>query len=159
MCKEVNMSVNNEQFRLLFIDHKFGEMALEDQLSTYNPDAVLMVMAVDDEESLATAAGMLSLMKRTEVLDKLPVILVANKTDLVRSRSIKHSDGKCLARQFNVKYIETSPGKYTIQTWTNQMRHYSSRPSRVVLHLVPVCMYIYRVMIIKKCHNSVRDNR
>ena len=114
MCKEVNMSVNNEQFRLLFIDHKFGEMALEDQLSTYNPDAVLMVMAVDDEESLATAAGMLSLMKRTEVLDKLPVILVANKTDLVRSRSIKHSDGKCLARQFNVKYIETSPGKYTI---------------------------------------------
>ena len=108
------MSVNNEQFRLLFIDHKFGEMALEVQLSTYNPDAVLMVMAVDDEESLATAAGMLSLMKRTEVLDKLPVILVANKTDLVRSRSIKHSDGKCLARQFNVKYIETSPGKYTI---------------------------------------------
>ena len=118
------MSVNNEQFRLLFIDHKFGEMALEDQLSTYNPDAVLMVMAVDDEESLATAAGMLSLMKRTEVLDKLPVILVANKTDLVRSRSIKHSDGKCLARQFNVKYIETSPGKYTICRYIVYIRLY-----------------------------------
>ena len=139
------MSVNNEQFRLLFIDHKFGEMALEDQLSTYNPDAVLMVMAVDDEESLATAAGMLSLMKRTEVLDKLPVILVANKTDLVRSRSIKHSDGKSLARQFNVKYIETSPGKYTIniQTWTNHMKHYSSRLSSPSIGLYQsVCRYI-----------------
>ena len=104
------MSVNNEHSRLLFIDHKQGEMSLETQLTTYSPDAVLMVMAVDDEESLYTAAGMLTALRRAEVLDTLPVILVANKTDLVRSRTIKHSVGKRLARHFNVKYIETSPG-------------------------------------------------
>ena len=59
----------------------------------------------------------------------MQVILVANKADLVRNRQVKAagwlfyrimdktckyllSAGKSLAQKFNIKYIETSPGKY-----------------------------------------------
>ena len=38
------------------------------------------------------------------------VILVANKTDLVRNRAVKAVDGRDLAVKYNIKYIETSPG-------------------------------------------------
>ena len=37
-------------------------------------------------------------------------ILVANKTDLVKSRAIKPLEGKQVAIHYNIKYIETSPG-------------------------------------------------
>ena len=44
-------------------------------------------------------------------LEDRAVILVANKTDLVRNREVKTSMGKELALKYRVKYIETSPGK------------------------------------------------
>ena len=81
--------MNNEETRLLFIDHKYGEMSLESQLHVYDPDAVLVVMAVDNRESLFTAEMMLSYLTKSEFMKTKPVILVANKSDLVRSREIK----------------------------------------------------------------------
>lgn len=86
----MNVAVNNEESRLLFIDHRYGEMSLERQLHVYDPDAVLVVMAVDNRESLFTAEMMLSYLTKMEVINNKPVILVANKSDLVRSREIKH---------------------------------------------------------------------
>ena len=94
MCKEVNLAVNNEETRLMFIDHKHGEMSVESQLVTYNPDAVIVVMAVDDTDSMLSAELLLSYLTRLGIMETKPVILVANKSDLVRNRTIKHS-GKC----------------------------------------------------------------
>ena len=90
MCKEVNVAVNNDETRLMFIDHKYGEMSLDTQLHVYDPGAVLVVMAVDDKESLVTAEMMLSYLTNTGICNTKPVILVANKSDLVRSREIRH---------------------------------------------------------------------
>ena len=54
VCKEVSVSIDGEETRLIFVDHQHGEMSVENQLSTYNPDAFLIVFAVDDEASLVT---------------------------------------------------------------------------------------------------------
>ena len=40
-----------------------------------------------------------------------PIILVANKADMVRSRKVKASLGKELATLYGIKYIETSSGQ------------------------------------------------
>ena len=40
-----------------------------------------------------------------------PIILVANKADMVRSRKVKASIGKELATLYSIKYIETSSGQ------------------------------------------------
>ena len=45
-------------------------------------------------------------------LEKNPIILVANKADMVRNRKVKSSLGKELATANNIKYIETSSGKF-----------------------------------------------
>ena len=96
VCKEVNMAVNKEEARLVFIDHKHGEISLQSQLALYSPDAFLVVMAVDDRSTLCHAELLLSELSSRDLLHTKPVILVANKTDLVRNRVIKQN-GQYLA--------------------------------------------------------------
>jgi len=83
---------------------------VENQVGTYCPNGYMIVFAVDDEDSLDEAEKTLSYLKKEEILQHQAVILVANKTDLVRSRLISTSNGKSLAMKYGVKYIETSPG-------------------------------------------------
>ena len=90
------MAVNKEETRIVFIDHKHGEISLESQLALYSPDGFLVVMAVDDRSTLDQAELILSHLSSRDLLHTKPVILVANKTDLVRSRVIKQS-GQYLA--------------------------------------------------------------
>ena len=79
-------------------------------LQTYSPHAYLVVMAVDELESLELAEHILVYLNHAGITEQNPVILVANKADLVRNRDIKTRVGKQLAVKYNVKYIETSPG-------------------------------------------------
>ena len=105
------MSVNGSESRIVFIDHEHGAMELENVIMTYSPHAFLVVLAVDDLSSLDTADSLLQGLKNSAVLHEKAVILVANKTDLVRNREVKSAMGKELAVKYNVKYIETSPGE------------------------------------------------
>ena len=63
-------------------------LQVENQVSTYDPHGYMVVYAVDDEESLATAERVLNYLKNMEIVHGHAVILVANKTDLVRSRVV-----------------------------------------------------------------------
>ena len=87
MSKEVSVSVDGAETRLIFVDHQDGDMSLENQLSTYCPDGFLVVFAVDDESSLTQAENILNELKLE--LGHKPCILVANKTDLVRNRIVR----------------------------------------------------------------------
>ena len=113
VCKEVSVAVNDEESRIVFIDHRHGEMSVrkcriptylkwsllyclqllkvENQLFTYSPDAILVLMAVDDKSTKDQAEMTLGYLRMTGVMEASPVILVANKTDLVRSRVVKMS--------------------------------------------------------------------
>ena len=64
---------------------------MENQVGTYCPNGYMIVFAVDDEDSLDEAEKTLSYLKKEEILQHQAVILVANKTDLVRSRLISTS--------------------------------------------------------------------
>ena len=95
------MTVNKEEARIVFIDHKHGEISLQSQLALYSPDAFLVVMAVDDRSTLCQAELLLSQLSSRDLLHTKPVILVANKTDLVRNRVIKQS-GQYLALSLKI---------------------------------------------------------
>ena len=45
-----------------------------------------------------------------ENYDKMAIILVANKTDMVRSRKVSTKDIREIAMRHKVKYAETSSG-------------------------------------------------
>ena len=80
-------------------------------IQTYSPHALLVVMAVDDISSLELAEELLAYLSQVINMEEKAVILVANKTDLVRNREVKTVAGKELAIKYNIKYIETSPGR------------------------------------------------
>lgn len=108
VCKEVSVNIDGLETRIVFVDHQHGEISVENQLSTYSPDAFLIVFAVDDHSSLEQAERILVYIRAE--LETKPCILVANKTDLVRNRVVRTSAGKQVAQRHNIKYIETSPG-------------------------------------------------
>lgn len=80
--KEVVVAVNGLESKVVFIDHQHGAMKLENLVMTYDPHAFLVVLAVDDTSSLATAERLLAGLVSSSSLAGRATILVANKTDL-----------------------------------------------------------------------------
>ena len=62
------------------------------------------------QSSAELAEHILLYLGHAGLIQDCAVILVANKTDLVRSREVKTASGKRIATKYHVKYIETSPG-------------------------------------------------
>ena len=85
-----------------------GDATCCDLLSSCNPSVVVVVLAVDDRQSLEVAGAVLAMLRREGRLVNKVGMLVANKTDLVRSRVVKEEEGKILADRYNVIYMETS---------------------------------------------------
>ncbi|KAA3676273.1 uncharacterized protein DEA37_0002961 [Paragonimus westermani] len=69
----------------------------------------LLVYAVDDQRSYDYISKVLKmLIKDSETLDSKVFIVVANKSDLVRSRMVSSERGKRLAHTYGCKYFEIS---------------------------------------------------
>ncbi|KAG8300694.1 hypothetical protein J6590_070722 [Homalodisca vitripennis] len=83
----------------------------EDCLSTYSsPHAFCVVYSTSDRSSFQQAEQSLQFLWKTDAIRSKAVILVANKTDLVRSRVVSTQDGKLMATAYDCKFIETSVG-------------------------------------------------
>ncbi|KAK3590300.1 hypothetical protein CHS0354_014270 [Potamilus streckersoni] len=70
-------------------------------------DAYLIVYAVDDRKSFEEAVDLLYHLRK-ELYFHDSIILVGNKTDLVRSRCITKEEGKEIAKTYGCKFKETS---------------------------------------------------
>ncbi|XP_015793013.1 GTP-binding protein REM 1-like [Tetranychus urticae] len=77
-------------------------------LNFYQPDAYIVVYGVNSRESFEGAKKIIDEIFKWDDVDTKPIILVANKTDLVRSRIVSKQEGRQLAMMNNCKYIETS---------------------------------------------------
>ena len=66
----------------------FPSPKVENALSTYMPDAMVIVYSVVSVESLHVAEEILQYLWRTGSSNDKAVILVGNKTDLVRTRNV-----------------------------------------------------------------------
>ena len=69
--------------------------------------AIVLLFSVVDKKSFGNAQKWLSQIKE-EVNEKVPIILVGNKIDLVDEREIPDYEGKELADEFNINYFECS---------------------------------------------------
>ena len=61
---------------------------MENALATYVPDALIIIYSVVDPDSLNSAEEMLQYLWRTGSATTKAVILVGNKSDLVRTRAV-----------------------------------------------------------------------
>ncbi|XP_053309297.1 GTP-binding protein REM 1 isoform X2 [Spea bombifrons] len=70
--------------------------------------AYIIVYSVTDRSSFESASELRIQLRRTRQAENIPIILVGNKTDLVRSREVSVEEGRACAVVFDCKFIETS---------------------------------------------------
>lgn len=71
-------------------------------------DGFLMVYSVTDLHSYENISNFYTQILRVKDRDAYPMLLVANKIDLVRQRRVTEEQGRLLAAKLRVPYIETS---------------------------------------------------
>jgi GTPase SAR1 family protein len=71
-------------------------------------DAFLIVYSISDKASFVVAAEILKLIRTSGTNKTQPCILVGNKSDLVRKRSVSPNEGRALAFKYSSKFVETS---------------------------------------------------
>ncbi|KAF6197791.1 hypothetical protein GE061_008757 [Apolygus lucorum] len=110
--KSVSVLLDNEESELIFVDHPTAEMSPTSCLENYRtgPHAYCVVYSTADKSSFKMAEDLLQVLWKENTIKNRAVILVANKTDLVRSRVVTSQEGKHLATSYDCKYIETSVG-------------------------------------------------
>ncbi|KAK7114267.1 hypothetical protein V1264_000352 [Littorina saxatilis] len=70
-------------------------------------DAYVVVFAINDHDSFDTAQQLVRYLRVDYGTDRA-ILLVANKTDLVRKRKVTADEARLLATTFDCKYAETS---------------------------------------------------
>ncbi|XP_067837835.1 GTP-binding protein REM 2-like, partial [Heptranchias perlo] len=71
-------------------------------------DAYIIAFSVTDRVSFQRADELRAKLQATRPSQDIPIILVGNKTDLVRSREVTVEDARSRAASVDCKYIETS---------------------------------------------------
>uniref|UniRef100_A0A8C5RK51 GTP-binding protein n=1 Tax=Laticauda laticaudata TaxID=8630 RepID=A0A8C5RK51_LATLA len=71
-------------------------------------DAYIIVYSVTDKVSFEKASELRIQLRRARQTENIPIILVGNKSDLVRSREVSVDEGRACAVVFDCKFIETS---------------------------------------------------
>lgn len=70
-------------------------------------DAFILVYSILDKSTFQIVIDLLKFIRVTERRTN-PIIIVGNKSDLVRKRSISREDGRNLAIKYSCKFVETS---------------------------------------------------
>jgi small GTP-binding protein len=70
-------------------------------------DGIILVFDVTDRNSFEKVSEWMLQIKNYTQIDKIGIILLGNKVDL-EPREVKPNEGEELAKQFNIKYFETS---------------------------------------------------
>ncbi|XP_022253641.1 uncharacterized protein LOC111088278 [Limulus polyphemus] len=109
--KTVTVVLNQEESKLLFLEECLPEdKDPVNDMSIQTCDAHVVVYSVVSRFSFQKARMYLgSLTTLSETADKA-VILVGNKTDLVRLRIVSTNEGRTVAKAYGCKFIETSAG-------------------------------------------------
>ncbi|ODN03382.1 hypothetical protein Ocin01_03291 [Orchesella cincta] len=71
-------------------------------------DGFLLVYSVTDNQSFENIMHFYIQILRVKDRDSYPMLLVANKVDLVHLRKVTEEQGRELSRKLNIPYIETS---------------------------------------------------
>ncbi|XP_076352560.1 GTP-binding protein REM 1-like [Tachypleus tridentatus] len=115
--RSVSVLVEREETDLTFECVPASEATLDDT-TFYLTNAFLVVYSVTDRSSYDDAERTLALLQylKTKLInhsmgiESFPkaLILVGNKADLARSRTVTEEEGRILASKYNIKFIETS---------------------------------------------------
>ncbi|XP_062544924.1 GTP-binding protein RAD isoform X2 [Armigeres subalbatus] len=102
-AQNISIILNGEESELKIFTDSTGN---KDEIS--KADAYMVVYSVVDKSTFNRAEQILNMLHDMDLTRTRPLILVANKIDLARSRAVSSQDGKCLACTHRIKFIEVS---------------------------------------------------
>ncbi|KAJ8339910.1 hypothetical protein SKAU_G00345430 [Synaphobranchus kaupii] len=104
-----SIAVDDEEASILLYDiwEQENSQWLREQ-SMRLGDAYIIVYSVTDKASFEKASELRIQLRRARQSENIPIILVGNKSDLVRSREVTMDEGSTCAVVFDCKFIETS---------------------------------------------------
>ncbi|XP_061865053.1 GTP-binding protein REM 1 [Colius striatus] len=109
---ERTLSVDGQETTLLLLDtwepEQRGEQSWRRGHCLQVGSAYVIVYSVTDRGSFESASELRIQLRRARQPEDVPVILVGNKTDLVRCREVSIEEGRACAAVFDCKFIETS---------------------------------------------------
>ncbi|XP_074868136.1 GTP-binding protein REM 1 [Carettochelys insculpta] len=111
---ERTLSVDGEETTLLVMDTWEPEKQLQEEETWVRNyclqvgNAYVIVYSVTDRGSFESASELRIQLRRIRQAENIPIILVGNKTDLVRCREVSVEEGRSCAMVFDCKFIETS---------------------------------------------------
>ncbi|NXO00993.1 REM1 protein, partial [Rhinopomastus cyanomelas] len=109
---ECTLSVDGEKTTLLLMDAWEPERRGEENRCCKRclqvGDAYVIVYSITDRSSFESASELRIQLRRARQAEDIPIILVGNKTDLVRCREVSIEEGRACAAVFDCKFIETS---------------------------------------------------
>lgn len=97
---ECSVTVDDEDSKLIIFDN------WKSDLSTLQCDVCILVFSVTDRRSFHRTAQLRLLLRESQ--PHTPIILVGNKSDLVRSREISSEEAQSSANMFDSLYMELS---------------------------------------------------
>ncbi|XP_013775876.1 uncharacterized protein LOC106460690 [Limulus polyphemus] len=106
----VSIILNGQETELIFVEHSFSDNMPQVFSTTYNIDAFAVVYSVTNKRSFQQAKSLLQQIYKNPSNGYKAVVLVGNKTDLVRLREVTSNEGRTAATSCNCKFIETSAG-------------------------------------------------
>ncbi|KAM6980343.1 GTP-binding protein REM 1 isoform 2-T2 [Aplochiton taeniatus] len=110
---ERTLTVDGEETTLIVMDIWETEKLEEDEKWVQDycmkvGNAYVIVYSITDRASFESASELRIQLRRTRQAENIPIILVGNKSDLVRSREVAVEEGRACAVVFDCKFIETS---------------------------------------------------
>ncbi|TRY84554.1 hypothetical protein DNTS_001305 [Danionella cerebrum] len=107
---EQTITVDGERASVTLLDiwDSQDEDSWSKQRCLQTGDAFIIVYAITDRSSFLHASDLRVQLRREREADRTPIILVGNKSDLVRCREVSVSEARASASVFDCKFIETS---------------------------------------------------
>lgn len=103
--QNISIILNGEESELRFATKT---ATINDKEELAKSDAFLVVFSCVDKSTFNQAEQLLNMLHNMDLTRFRPTILVANKIDLARSRTVSSQDGKCMACTHKIKFIEVS---------------------------------------------------
>lgn len=116
---ECSVTVDDEDSKLIVYDN------WKQDLSTLQCDVCILVFSVTDRRSFHRTAQLRLLLRESQ--PQTPIILVGNKSDLVRSREISTDEAQSSAMMFDCLYLELSA---SLEHGTNELLEAAVRTAR-----------------------------
>ncbi|KAB5536972.1 hypothetical protein PHYPO_G00113430 [Pangasianodon hypophthalmus] len=110
---ERTLTVDGEETTLIVMDTWEAEKQEEDEKWVQDycmqvGNAYVIVYSITDRSSFESASELRIQLRRIRQAENIPIILVGNKSDLVRCREVAVEEGRACAVVFDCKFIETS---------------------------------------------------